>query len=518
MARADHEVLPGPRSFNEGNREGTERLHPGALGRRLPYVVFADQRVAVGGTRALLLGWLIAILVIAMSLPLGRPVNDDYWALGSLMSRGFLRSLAWYYTDFQGNVSSWFFILLHQLPWLDGVPPWASALSIATTLVLLAAAAWGALSFLGLVWPSGWRFWAILTMVTVVAWLSLASLISPNGMTLVFYVPSTIVHVWPWCCALFALGLATHKTAHRGALLCVGLLGFMAGNLGFVEGVIIGLSTAIVAFFAWRRATEWSISRPLAWSWLLGLAFGLGVQIASPATWGRGSGVGSDWALSTNVDAINRLFSQADILTGTSIAQSLLGIADVESWARLLVPIAVLGDLVFRVGLLAVFLLAAWWASRRPTDFSLSSNSLRSRLLGLTLVSLVGAAAYSVSGALYAYAGRHVAGLAVVVTVILAGLGVLSRPWWARHARLLSVGFVLSLVVLTGLGLQQVIYGWSRATDWDGALKVNRMLIVQGRLNELVDVPLKAGLSQSGLRDHDGSSAYVEWVRKQLGP
>lgn len=467
------------------------------------------------GSRLLAAAWVSCALLLVATLSMGRPVNDDYWAIGSLMADGFGGSLTWYYTEFQGNISSWFFILLHELPWLGGVSPWASSVSIALTLIILAGASWGGLIFLGLQWAKGWRFWAFLTIVTAVGWLSLASLVSPNAMTLVFYMPSTIVHVWPWCFALLALGLSVRRGNSPLGWLWMGMLGFLAGNLGLVEAVVIASSTAIAGMLAWRKADALPIDRSLAFGWGVGLGAGLAVQLASPATWGRGGGLGTDGALTTNVEAVNRIFGQADALAGPALSQSLLSLLDVESWARLLVPVAVTGDLLLRPGLLATFVLAAWWAARQPGDFTLTHRALRSRLLLLTLVTVIGALAYSASGALYAFAGRHVAGLALVVAILFAGLGVLTSSWWARHQRLLVFGALVSLIVVVGLAVQQVRFGWTRANAWDEALAVNTALIAEGRTVDLVDVPLKAGISRSGLRDHDRSGAYIEWVRRQ---
>ena len=467
---------------------------------------------------ALALAGLAALLLLGITLVSGRPVNDDYWAIESLTSDGFLGSLAWYYTEFQGNVISWLFILLHELPWISGVSPWASAASVGLTFVILAGGCWGGLVFLGIRWPSGWRFGAALTVVTVITWLSLASLVSPNAMTLVFYMPSTIVHVWPWCFALLAFGLCLRQeTSPLGPLgwLGTGMLGVLVGSLGLVEAFVIACSTFIAGVFAWRRAAEIQIRRSLGWAWLLGLGAGLAVQVASPATWGRGGGLGTDAALSTNIEAVNRILAQVGAVAGPSFGQSLLSILDVEIWARLLVPVAVAGDLFLRLGLIAAFLLALGWAVCRPGDFRLSHPTLRNRLLLLALVTVVGALTYSASGALYAYAGRHVAGLALVATVLVVGLGVLGSAWWARHERLLAVGVLASLVVVLGLAAQQVRFGWTRAEAWDQALAINKVLIMEGRIEDLVDVPLKAGISQSGLRDHDRSGAYIEWVSRQ---
>ena len=469
----------------------------------------------VGGSAALVTSWVACLLLLGLTLPLGRPVNDDYWALGSLNDLGFLDSLTWYYLNYQGNVVSWFFILLHEVPWWDGIRVWGAAPSLLVVYGVLAGACWGALRFLGVRLPNGWRRWAVLTIVTTVVWLSLASVVSPNTMTLVFYVPSTIVHVWPWCFFLIALGIVSRGSRLPLAWLWMLFLGLLAASLGLVEAVLVSASSLIVAWAMRRKRSTLSISPLAVGAWFAGLGAGLLVQLVSPATWGRGSGIGSEGALSTNVQAVERVLAQGDALMGSAFSQGLLNVAALEVWARALVPVAVIGDLLLRPGLVAIFVMAAWWSLRDPGAFTFSGSQLRPRLVGLALVTLTGAVAYSLSGALYAYAGRHVAGLAIVVSVLMAGLGVYWRNWWSNRSRLLRAAAVLSAVTLVALGVQQAWFGITRAVAWDDALALNRALIQEGRLSELMNVPLKAGVSQSGLRDHDGSPSYVEWVQQQ---
>ena len=472
------------------------------------------QRAAPGST-VLVVAWAACILLLGLALPLGRPVNDDYWALGSLDDLGFLESLYWYYLNYQGNVVSWFFILLHEVPWWDGIRVWGAAPSLLVVYGVLMGACWGALVFLGVRLPSGWRWWAVLTIVTTVVWLSLASVVSPNAMTLVFYVPSTIVHVWPWCFFLIALGIVTRAGRLPLAWLWMLVLGLLAASLGLVEAVLVAMSSLLVAWAMRKQRSALSISPVAVGAWFAGLGAGLLVQLVSPATWGRGSGIGSEGALSTNVQAMERLMAQGDALLGAAFSQGLLSVAAVEVWARVLVPVAVVGDLLLRPGLVAIFALAAWWSLRDPTAFALNGSQMRPRIVGLALVAVTGAVAYSFSGALYAYAGRHVAGLAIVVSVLMAGLGVYSQHWWEKRPGLLRAAALLSAVVMVALGAQQAWFGITRAVAWDDALARNRTLIQEGRLSELVNVPLKAGVSQSGLRDHDGSPSYIEWVRRQ---
>ena len=54
-----------------------------------------------------------------------------------------------------------------------------------------------------------------------------------------------------------------------------------------------------------------------------------------------------------------------------------------------------------------------------------------------------------------------------------------------------------------------------RATLRGGAPGVSRL--AGGDVAALLDVGLKGGLSQSGLRDHEGSEAYVIWLRRTGG-
>ena len=463
----------------------------------------------------LVMAWVACIVLLVVTRPVGRPVNDDYWALGSLNELGFLDSLTWYYLNYQGNVVSWFFILLHELPWWDGIRTWGSALSLLVVFGVLAGACWGALRFLGVRLPHGWQSWAVLTIVTTIVWLSLASLVSPNAMTLVFYVPSTIVHVWPWCFFLIALGIVSRGRRLPLASLWMLLLGVLAASLGLVEAVLVAASSLIVAWAMRGQRRNLSVPTAAVGAWFAGLSAGLLVQILSPATWGRGSGFGSEGALATNVQAVERVFTQGDAILGSAFSQGLLNVAAVDVWARALVPVAVVGDLLLRPGLIAIFVLAAWWSLKDPGAFTFNAGQMRPRLVALALVALGGTLAYSLSGAFYAYAGRHVAGLAIVVAVLTAGLGIYWRNWWTYRPRLLRTSVLLSAVVLVVLGLQQAWFGITRTVAWDDALALNRALIQEGRVSELVNVPLKAGISQSGLRDHDGSPSYVEWVRQQ---
>lgn len=464
---------------------------------------------------ALVAGAAMSASLVIVTLPTGRPVTDDYGAIES-WTKGLGPSLAWYYTEFQGNVLSWLFIMISQLPWLDGVRSWGSAASVTVTLLVLAYACWGALTFLGIAWPRRWRFAALLLVATVVTWLCLASVVSPNAMTLVFYIPSTIVHVWPWCFALAALGLVFRRQSLRGSLIWAGACGLMAGGLGFVEGLTIAAATVFV--FVYRRSWRPRVQASGACGWVVGMSIGLGIQFASPATWSRGGAVGSEGALLTNIQAVKRLLAQGDALVGPSFGQWMLSALNVEDWARLLVPGAVAGDLLVRPGLVAVFLLAGWWVVRDAGRFTLARPDLKSRMVVLLVVCLFGGVAYSLSGALYAYAGRHVAGLAIIVSAMVFGLGVYAEPWWLRHQVAAFWGAWIAVAIVLLLGVQQAQYGLSRARAWDAAFAINRVLIEQGRLTELVDVPLKAGLSNSGLRDHDGSTSYVAWVLRQHQP
>jgi len=461
---------------------------------------------------ALMLGAIASLIMFAIVALVARPVNDDYWAVGLLASDGFWGSLSWYYTDFQGNVSSWLFILLHTQLWLDGVSPLGAAPSILVGFVVLGSAAWGSLLFLGIHFPRGWRFLALLVVGSAISWLSLASFISPNSMTAVFYMISSIVHLWPWAFALFTLGLVCRGPKAAPILIVVAGLGLLAGNLALVESVCIAGATTLMILWARRPRQGLIWWKAGAWTWSVSLVLGLAVQLVSPATWSRGGGIGSDGALATNIQAVERLLALSDRAVGPAVAQSLVGWLDIDVWARILVPVAVFGDLVLRPGLLAIFVLGALWMNRAAANWSVRGKDLDSRLGVLMAILAAGAVVYSVAGALYAYAGRHVAGLALIGTVLALALGARSASWWDRRQSALSAASVAAVVVLALLAVQQVRWGWIRAEAWDAAQPVNAESIREGRPGDLVDVPLKGGLSQSGLRDHDGSPTYQEWL------
>lgn len=463
-----------------------------------------DGRLLAGGAASVLLMLVLSVL--------GRPVNDDYWAFSSVDQDEFWGSLAWYYTEFQGNVTSWLFILLHEQQWYGVLTPLASAGSILVFFLLLAAGVWGGLTLIGVDLGQGWRKAAILCIGSVAAWLSLESVIGPNSTTALYYMPSTIVHIWPWIFSLYALGLVFRNAPLKGAVGLAVVAGFLAGSLGFVEGVLIAAATMVMA--AWIRWwSQSTVQRGAAIAWVVGLSIGILVQSLSPATWGRGGGLGSEGALTTNVQAVERLLAMTETRVGGELVNLVLGVADIDVWARALVPVAVFGDLFVRVGLLAVVLLVGWWAAR-GMSVRLPRPELRRRLAVGSVVVVGGALGYSGSGALYAYAGRHAAGLALVVTVLAAGWAVYLQPWWIDHGRAAIVSGLVGVLILGVLAIQQVTVGWQRASEWDSALELNRQLILEGRVEELINVPYRAGLSSSGLRDHDGSQAYINWVMR----
>lgn len=461
-------------------------------------------------------GGLFCAAVVGALLVSGRPVNDDYWAFGSQIEGGFWGSLAWYYTEFQGNVVSWFFILLHEQQWFTGVTLLGSAGSILVFFLLMSWASWGGLSFLGVELQRGWRRLAVLAMAAVAGWLSLESVVGPNSTTAIYYMPSTIVHIWPWLFCLVGLGLVFRETLTHFSLVLAVFAGFMAGSLGFVEGVIIGGATLAMVLWAlkWKPSPVHSHA---AWSWIIGLLGGLLVQVASPATWGRGGGLGSEGALTTNVQAVERLLSMAQARLGSGLVDSILGIADVDVWARVLVPFAALGDLILRPGLLAIIFIVAWWSTRGART-QLPRRELRKRLaIGLFVVT-AGFLAYSASGALYAYAGRHAAGLALGVTLLAVGWTIYRAPLWERWHKPVSVAGVAGVMILVALSIQQVSIGISRMVAWDQAFLINRERILDGRYTDLVDVAYRAGVSSSGLRDHGSSGSYIEWIQRNLAP
>lgn len=454
----------------------------------------------------------MCLVILFSTAILARPVNDDFWALGALNADGFWGALVWYYQDFQGNVTSWFFILLHAQLWANGVGLLGASLSIAFGYIVLGGACWGVLTYFGVRLPTGWVRYAILTIATTITWLSLASFISPNSLTAVHYMISTFVHIWPWALALLAVGLLCRHHRSTLALVSLALLGFLAGSLGIVEAACLVGATAIFALwsFSGRASCDW-------WGrgagvWTGALLAGFVFQLASPATWGRGSGLGSEGALTTNVQAVERLLNLSDRIVGPAVGQNMLIWADIEVWARVLVPLAVVGDVLLRPGVLAVFVVGALWAVGWPRMWQQAGVELNARIVPLLVILAGGAVVYSLSGALYAYAGRHVAGLALVGTALALGLGARTAAWWERRRRLLVTASVLSAVVLSGLGLQQVGWAWSRAQAWDAAQVANWQSIRDGRVSDVIEVPVRAGLSMSGLRDHGNSQDYRDWL------
>lgn len=122
------------------------------------------------------------------------------------------------------------------------VSPPPSAPTILSSVALQGGACGGSRTYLGIRWPTSWRFWASRTVATTVAWLSRASLVSPNAMTFVYCMPSTIRHVWPWYFALWALGLSQQEQACGTRWSLIGLL---AGSPDFVEVGAIALASLV---------------------------------------------------------------------------------------------------------------------------------------------------------------------------------------------------------------------------------------------------------------------------------
>jgi len=242
------------------------------------------------------------------------------------------------------------------------------------------------------------------------------------------------------------------------------------------------------------------------------LAVGFGIQLASPAFLAR-SGDG-DTALETNIAGVERLLIQVDSVFGQGSMNSITNTFSVDFLARALAPIAVLSDLILRPGLLAVLFLAAYWKMAQPGTFTLTTSELKSRLWPLVIVIFAGAILYSISGAFYAYAGRHLSGLALLVTVVIAGVGICSKNWWQGRGRLLATLSALSLCALVVLGVCQYTLGQSRAERWDKALITNVEILRSGSGQELVSESLKAGLSQSGVRDHEGREFYATLLKR----
>ena len=447
-------------------------------------------------------------------------MNDDYWAIDSLHSLGFVGSLNWYWTSFQGNVGSWFFILIHEYSWINGVSPLASALSFVVSLAILAGASWGGLRYMGFIVPRGWRGSVVIGVTTLVALVSLTSVVSPSTLTFAYYVPSTIVHVWPWCLGMWVLGFVsgrTTATTWRGTWVLCGAAGLVAGLLGFVESIALLTCTGVFAVFAWRRGL-WD--HPVArngWAWAVGLAVSSAIQFLSPSTWLRATSPETGITDNTNVQAVYRLLAALTEHVHPSTTDAALSIFDAVTWTYTLVPLAVVTELLIRPGLVGIALLSSFWVIRRPRDFTLSRQSLLQRVGVLAIAVATSACLYAVSGAAYAFAGRHVTGLSIAVCALAVGFGALSAPWWTRHASLLRAAVAVSVILLVALGLYQASLARERAEAWDAAQEVNRARLAGGDVAALLDVGLKGGLSQSGLRDHEGSEAYVIWLRRTGG-
>lgn len=455
------------------------------------------RRAPIFGAAASLFAWPIAPITFLFV----RPVNDDYWALGSLHRFGFLGSLKWYHVEFQGNVTSWLFIILHEQLWLHGVTAFGAVPSVLITLLLLTFSVLGFRRFLGLKLVG-----SLIPILAALIWLSLDSVISPNSMTFVYYIPSAIVHVWPWLLALAALGLMASDYRSRWLLPVVFLMSVAAGSLGFVEGVAIGIATAVFTLYERIRLQGLNLWRSAARTWTAGILSGLAIQLAAPSTWNRSTRVVDPQV--TNIEAVGRLFSAIGKVS-PQLASGLQSMASPETWAQILVPFAVLGDLLARPGLVALLFIAAWLAKRGLLTSSLSPELLRDRVTPLKMVVVISFVLYSVSGAMYAYAGRHVAGLAVLVALIGIFFGMTNSGRLIRTGR---VAVPVSVIVFLLIGAQQFYLGYSRMVAWDKAQRQNLLILKGEASGPLINVPLKAGISQSGLRDHDGSREYQEWL------
>lgn len=440
-----------------------------------------------------------------------RPVNDDFDLMFRIDQTGFWQVITVYYTDFQGNISALFVTLLHQFLWINGPTTLSYLVPVALTFIAVTGGAWGALTYLGICFNSSWRSYAISVIAGTLAWLSLTGAVSPNSATLVFYFWSTVIHAWPFALALIALGIIHRPNGNRSLWLILLFLGLFAGWLGTFEGALIVFGTLTIGLMRRFSNKREPLNKLSVRTWSLGLAVGFAIQLASPAFLARSGG--GDTALETNIAGVERLLTQVDSVFGQGSMTAVTNTFSVDFLARGLAPIAVLSDLILRPGLLAVLFLAAYWKIAQPRTFTLTTSELKSRLWPLAIVIFSGAILYSISGAFYAYAGRHLAGLALLVTVVIAGVGICFSDWW-QGRRALATLSALSLCVFVALGVYQYSLGQSRAERWDKALITNVEILRIGSGQELVSESIRAGLSQSGVRDHEGREFYATLLKR----
>jgi len=441
-----------------------------------------------------------------------RPVNDDFDLMFGIDQTGFWQVITEYYTDFQGNISALFIALLHQYLWIDGPTTLSYLVPVALTFIAVTGGAWGSLTYLGIRFTSSWRSYAISVIVGTLAWLSLAGAVSPNSTTFVFYFWSTVNHAWPFALALIGLGIIYRPNRSKSLWFFLLILGLFAGWLGTFEGALIVFGTLTIGLMRRFSSRGEPLNKLSVRAWSLGLAVGFAIQLASPAFLARSDD--GDAALETNIAGVERLLTQVDSIFGQGSITSITNTFSVDFLARALAPIAVLSDLILRPGLLAVLFLAAYWKIAQPETFSLTTSELKSRLWPLAIVIFAGGILYSISGAFYAYAGRHLGGLALLVTVVIAGVGICSNNWWQGRRRLLATLSVLSLCVFVALGVYQYCLGQSRAERWDKALITNVEILRSGSDQELVSESIRAGLSQSGVRDHEGREFYATLLKR----
>jgi len=454
----------------------------------------------------------VCIILWALTSLQTRPVNDDFGLMFGIDQIGFWQVIANYYTGFQGNTSALFITLLHQYLWINGPTTISYLAPVVLTFAVITGGSWGALTYLGFRFPTGWRGYAISIITGTVAWLSLTSAVSPNSTTLVFYFWSTVIHAWPFALALIALGIVFSPERNKTRWFLLFVLGVFAGWLGTFEAALIVFGTLTIGLMRRFTHKKEPLNKLSVRYWSLGLAVGFGIQLASPAFLARSGG--GDASLSSNIDGVNRLLTQLDSIFGQGFITSITNTLSIEFLARALAPIAVLSDLIFRPGLLAVLFLSAYWKMAQPGTFTLTTSELKSRLWPLAIMICAGIILYSISGAFYAYAGRHLAGLALLVTVVIAGVGICSIDRWRSRQRLLAALSTLSLCLIVILGVYQYTLGQSRAERWDRALVTNAEILRSGSGQELVSEPIKAGLSQSGVRDHEGYLFYATLLKR----
>lgn len=443
---------------------------------------------------------------------LRRPVNDDYLALATLMDKGFFGSIAWYFMHVQGNVLSWFFILIADAPWLRGLNPIFNLLPFIFSFTLMFFSIFGFLKFAFDLKLKSFQNFLSTFLTTSFVLLSLNSLVSPNGISFFLYFPSTVVHVWPWLCFGIALGSIRGKSSVPVKALLV-LTGILAGGLGLVEGIIFATTTAMIIFFTLRKSNRVEIPLPNLIAWSTGVFSGIIVQLISPAAFQRASN--ADSSSVSNVEAVHRCFSLVERFIGHQSSILIQEKLSVQVWLLLLIPISLLLELILRPGLFYfLYFILGVRKLKKWGELDKVSNTTAYKFFNVLLLYAI--VLYAFSGILFAYAGRQIIGLQILSFLLLRmkyeKLFNSSVNFLFQKIKFIVLAFVLFITTL----LLLLIPSFHRYNSWNDAFKVNLNYINSPRdYKKLVSVPLKFGISQSGLRDFENDSAdYLKWMNE----